>query len=184
MALTLAQIPTVHAHILATPELLAMANVADDAGLAAWYNTTASPDYFVWRSSVSRSEVYHSITANGTVFDWQTYKAQSATEQNAWVQMFMGDNAPFANLSFRNGVFAIFSGSAAQNAQRAHIFNCGRRKATRMEKLLAIAPANAGGITVSANNGNTVASALGSTANPAVMAFEGFVTPEEMGAAR
>lgn len=182
--LTAQQQNTIKAHILATPELAALANIGDDTAIANWYKEIASPNYFVWRTAVSRSEVYHGITAEGTVFDWQTFKSQSVTEQNAWVQMFMGDNAPFNKLSFRNGVFSIFSGSGAQNLQRAHIFNCGRRLASRLEKLLSAVPANAGVIVVSANNGNTLASALGSSANPAFMGYEGVVTPEEIGGLR
>lgn len=147
--------------------------------IAAWYNqTTAS--YFVWRTSVTRSMVYHTLSPDGTVWDWAAYKAQSVTEQGAWVQMFMGDVAPFDNLNFRNGVFNIFSGSAPQNAQRAHIFSIGRRLATNIEKLFSSAPVNAGGITVSVSNGNTVAQPLGSALNPAVMSFEGKVTAADI----
>ena len=152
--------------------------------IAGYYSQVASPDYFVWATSVSRSTVYHSITAAGTVFDWGTFKAQSVTEQNAWVQMFMGDNAPFHNLSFRNGVFAIFSGSASQNAQRAHIFNCGRRLAKRIEKLFAVAVTLAGGISPVANNGNVLTDTLGGTTNPAVMQYEGSVSIQDINTAR
>lgn len=100
--------------------------------------------------------------------------------------MFMGDQAPFDRLNFRQGVFGIFSGSAPQNNQRAHIFAVGRRKATRLEKLLAVPPVSAGGITVSSDNGNTIANprVLGSTTDPAVMGWEGFITTEQLTEAR
>ena len=159
-------------------------NTTDTNGdVAVWYNSF-TVGYLVWRSSVSRSEVYHSISSAGTVFDWNTFKSQSVTEQNAWVQMFMGDNAPFNNLSFRNGVFSIFSGSAPQNSQRAHIFATGRRLARRIEQILATAPTSAGGITVGVNNGNTTGDAAGGTTNPFIMGFEGQLTAVQITDAR
>lgn len=155
-----------------------------NATVAGWYNQKASPDFFVWRSAVSRSEVYHTVSPDGTVWDWATFKGQTVPEQNSWTQMFMGDVAPFSNLSFRNGVFAVFSGSVPQNNQRAHIFAVGRRTALRIGKVLAVAPVSAGGVTVGPNNGNTTGSALGSAANPAVLGFEGVVTGDQIEAAR
>lgn len=155
-----------------------------DFAIAGWYSQLASPAYRVWRNSVTRSEVYHSITPEGTVFNWATFKAQVEREQTAWIQMFMGDSAPFHNLSFRDGVFAIFSGSAAQNNQRAHIFNVGRKAANRIEKLLSVAPIVQGGISPTANNGNTLTDALGSVTNPAVALHYGGITANDVSSAR
>ncbi len=155
-----------------------------NAAVAGWYNLAASPNFFVWKSAVSRADVYHTLSPDATVWDWNAYKAQSNGEQGAWTQMFMGDTAPISNLNFRNGVFNIFSGSAPQNAQRAHIFAVGRRLAKRIEKLFAGAPITAGGITVGANNGNTPGDTLGGTTNPAVMGFDGSVTASDVEAAR
>lgn len=151
-----------------------------NAAVAGWYSLAASPSYFVWRSSVSRAQVYHSVSLDGTAWDWNAYKTQSQGEQGAWVQMFMGDAAPFSNLNFRGGVFNVFSGSAPQTAQRGHIFAVGRRLANRVEKLFATAPVSAGGITVGPNNGNATTDALGAATNPAVMGFEGSLTGDDV----
>lgn len=191
MTLTPEQLATLNTHIKANTnqingvQIKDMPNNSDaNEAIANWYKTTASPDYWVWGTGVTRSTVYHTVTDLPSVFDWATYKAQAVTEQGAWTQMFMGDSAPFSNLSLRNGVFRIFSGSGAQNAQRAHIFACARRKASNIEKLFAAAPVNIGGITVSVDNGNTVASAAGSTTNPFVMGYEGSVSAQDIETAR
>lgn len=155
-----------------------------NAAIAGWYSLNAAPNYFVWKSSVTRADVYHILSLDATVWDWNAYKTQSVTEQGAWTQMFMGDSAPMQNLNFRNGCFNIFSGSGAQNAQRAHIFACGRRLARNIEKLFAVAPTNAGGIVVGPNNGNTITDALASATNPTVMAFEGAITGDDVQNAR
>jgi len=140
--------------------------------IANWYNLNASPNYLVWRSSLSRAEVYHTngtkaSDGSGTIWNWNTYKAQSATEQNAWTQMFMGDTAPISLMNFRNGVDAIFSGSAQQIAQRDHIFGVGRRLATNGEKVFVTAITTG----ATANNGNEIAQARGSLRNPDQLGF-------------
>lgn len=154
-----------------------------NVAVAGYYNQTASPNYFVWRTTISRSEVYFTLSPDGTVFDFAAYKSQSVPEQNTWTQMFMGDNAPFSALNFRAGVFSVFSGSAPQNAQRAHIFAVGRKLARRIEQLFAVAPTSAGGITVGPNNGNTVADALGGTTNPAILVVDGTVSASDVNSA-
>lgn len=121
--------------------------------IASAFTVQASPDFWVWRTNVSRSDIYNNVSADATTWSWSTYKSQNATEQNAWTQMFMGDLANFAQANLRAGVAAIFTGSAPQNAQQAHVLAIGRRLATRIEKLLA--------------------TGTGSSAVPAVMGFEG-----------
>lgn len=158
----------------------------DDGNLciASWYNLAASPSFWGWQSAVSRTAIYHTTSDIHSVFDWQTFKAQSVTEQNAWIQMFMGDAAPFHRISLRDGVFSIFSGSTAQNNQRAHIFATARRLAKNIEKLFAIAPVAEGGVSPVVNNGNNLANALGATTNPAVMVFEGNCSTQDVNSAR
>ncbi len=152
--------------------------------VAGWYNQVSTPNYWVWKKTVSRAEVYHLTSPDGTVWNWSTFKAQSATEQTAWIQMFMGDVAPFYLLNFRDGVFAVFSGSAAQNNQRAHIFASGRRQATYFEKLYATVPTTTGGIVVGTNNGNNLANAAGDPTNPYVPVLDGAVTADQVQTAR
>ena len=138
----------------------------DDASfaIAAWYNDIASPDFWVWKTAVARQEIYDQVSPDGTSWNWTTYKNQSATEQNAWVQMFMGDRANFSQDNLRAGVAAIFSGSAQANAQRDHCLAMGRRKATRAEKLFA--------------------TGTGSGGSPAKMVIEGNLSLGDVSAAR
>jgi hypothetical protein len=79
-----------------------------------------------------------------------------ATEQNAWTQMFMGDLANFSAQNVRDGISAIFTGSAQANAQRDHCLAIGRRKVNRVERVFA--------------------TGTGSTATPGAIVFEGSLT--------
>lgn len=138
----------------------------DDANfaIAAWYNGVAAPDFWVWRTNVSREEIYNSTSPDATTWNWTTYKNQAVAEQNAWVQMFMGDRANFSQPNLRAGIAAIFTGSAQANAQRDHCLAMGRRKATRAEKLLA--------------------TGTGSSGTPATMGFEGNLSFGQVSQAR
>jgi len=139
--LTQAQLAILKAAILADPTLNAWPNNADgNFEIAAALNQTATPDFFVWRSTLSRADIYHKVSAEGTSWNWTTYKAQSVTEQGAWVQMFMGDVGDFNLDNLRLGVEAIFSGTpgSAQGIQRTHVYAAAKRKATRSTKLFAV----------------------------------------------
>lgn len=159
---TPAQKTTIKADILANSDLLAVYNVGDLTSLAGLYNTDASPAYWGWRTNVTRAEIYGDVSPDATTWSWTTYKNQGATEQNAWVQMFMGDQANFSKANLRGGVAAIFTGSQAATDQKNHVLATGRRKSTRLEKLLAVA--TVGGI-----------GTRGSTANPDTFVLEGSV---------
>ncbi len=147
--------------------------------IAAWYNGTATPTFWVWRPDISRSEVYHATSPASTTWNWATYKAQSITEQNAWTQMFMGDVGPIGQVNFRAGIAAIFTGSQSQTDQRNHCFACGRRAASRAEKLLSTAVVNP-----PANTGNTSGDAQGSATNPNNITLSGSLTGDDVTNAR
>ena len=184
--LTAGQVTTIKNHINANTNTVVVGGVSTQIKdvprdvdhyqeVTAWYNDVANPVFWTWRSTISRAEVYHKVGPEGTVFVWDTFRTQSATDQNTWTQMFMGDQAPCCLLTFRQGVFSVFSGSAAQNTQRAHVLSMFRRNAIRIETLIAAAvtPVGTGGNTISpvANNGNTLGDALGGTTNPALLPF-------------
>ena len=180
MPLTTAQLQAIKADIIATPELNAHPNNSDgNFEIAKLYNKPADPDYYVWSSSVARASIYNNAGDGGSLWDWTIYKGQAVSEQNAWVQMFMGDAANFGKVNLRAGIGKIFTGSAQQNAQRDHILSLGRRKATRLEKLLALAVVNP-----PANSGNNTGNARGSTTNPDELGFEGAVNLNEIEQAR
>lgn len=165
MALTVAQLTTLKAAILADPILASQPMSSDGATtIAISLNALAVPDYWVWRTAVSRSEIYNLTSPDGTTWNWTTYKNQGVAEQNAWTQMFMGDVADFSKVNLRNGIGSIFTGSAQANAQTAHCLSMGRRLATRIEKLFAIG--------------------TGTPASPAIMTFEGLIGYQDVTTAR
>lgn len=139
MALTPEQLASLKALIVGNPTFNAYSNTPDGAfDLAALLNTgVTSPAFWIWRTSVSRAQIYNEVGPDATSWNWTTYKNQGATEQNAWVQMFMGDQADFTQANLRAGIAAIFTGGAAATAQRDHILGVGRRSATHIEKLFA-----------------------------------------------
>jgi len=161
--------------------------------VAQWYNAQATPPYWVWKSSVTRADVYHKVGPDGTVWNWSTFKSQQLPEQNTWTQMFMGDTSPCHLITFREGAFNVFSGSTPQNNQRAHVLSIFRRQAIRLETVIAAAvtAAGVGGsqIVPDADNGNVLTDTLGGTTNPAVLPFtasgvyvEGSLTPTDLAA--
>lgn len=166
MALTPAQQAILKADILNDATLNAFPNNSDGAvEIAKAYNQTATPAFWVWRTDVSRAEIYNTASPDATFWNWTTYKNQGATEQNAWVQMFMGDRADFSKSNLRSGIAAIFTGSAQANAQRDHCLAMGRRIAKRIEKLL-------------------VSVGAGTTSDPGTMTFEGAISYQDVEVAR
>lgn len=164
MALTPAQVATLKAAILADPVLAAQPMDGNGNGaIADAFNVLASPAFYVWRTSVSRADIYNGTPQpEGSSWSWTFYKNQSVTEQNAWVQMFMGDQADFSKANVRDGVTKIFTSASSANA--THALAVARRQATRAEKLLA--------------------SGTGSIAAPAVVSFEGSISSGDVDAAR
>lgn len=168
MNLTSAQVATLKAFILADGTLGPKATAGDYQGVADGLNANASPDYFVHRSNVTRVEVYKSTVPAGdsssgsaTTWDWTGYKNQSAPEQDAWKEMFMGGGCDFGNQNNRSGVLAIFGTAGAGGANRTHIFNVAKRRCTVLEKLfVADVPSPP------VNTGNVDNDARGAKTNP------------------
>ena len=138
MSLSNAQLVVFKAALLAetNPELVGYRTNGQTPLIAEWYSRPTAA-YWVWRTEVSRSEIYNSVSPDASTWNWTTYKNQGVTEQNAWTQMFMGDRADFSKANLRAGVAAIFTGSAQANAQRDHVLSMGRRLARKIEELLA-----------------------------------------------
>ena len=163
--MTNAQLQLLKAAIAADGTLSTLPNTPDNNDVIAQaFNALASPDFWCWRTNVSRSDIYNTTDDLAGSWNWTTYKNQGVAEQNAWTQMFMGDAADFSQANLRAGVSAIFTGSAAATAQVTHILAVARRKARRIEK--------------------TLATGTGSIASPAVMGFEGIISYTDVAAAR
>lgn len=117
--------------------------------VAAAFNITASPYYYVWKSSVSQDE----IMQNG--FDWTRVDNLSVGKSRIWEWMFSNQERVFnpSKANVRAGIDAVWVGTSADLAVRAVVYTHCYRLATRAEKLFA--------------------AGTGTVASPATMGYEG-----------
>lgn len=165
--LTPNQLAALKADILADPALAAQSGTPDGRfAIAAAYNVTASPGYWVWKTYVTKAEVVQSTSLDGTTFNWtgNGFITRSAGELAAWENLFNASGSINPSLpNVRQAFQDIFSGSGNAAANRTHMAAVCRRLATRSEKLFA--------------------SGSGSTGSPSVMGFEGTITFSDVDAA-
>lgn len=153
---TTAQLQALKADIAADPVFGQLAHTTDNAiDIANAYKLPASPGYWVFATFIPENEIYDKASVDGTTWDWTTYIAQSATEQNGWSRMIASNNGLRPAFANQRAAFAkIFAGSGAgPQAQRLHLNTISRRLARRFEKVLATATVGGSGT-------------RGSTANP------------------
>ena len=158
MSLPQSLLPALKAAIAAEtdPTFVALRNNGAEQPMADWYN--AASTFYCWRTNVSRSEIYNLTSDAGTTWSWTFYKNQSNTEQGAWTQMFMGDQADFSQDNLRAGIDVIFT--SASSANGTHAKNIGRRVATRAEKVFA--------------------TGTGTSATPGKFAWQGALTAQDI----
>lgn len=162
--MTGAQNAALKSAINANPTWAAFPLVGDGPNdLAVELNKVASPAFWVWRTDVSRSDLYNTVSDLNPVtsWDWTTYKSQSVAEQGAWREMFMGDRVDFSKANVRDGAEKIH-GLASNNNK--HCLAIGRRLAKFAEKILA--------------------TGAGTTTTPGVMGFEGNISAQDVFTAR
>jgi hypothetical protein len=168
MPLTSAQLATLKAGIVADPALNVFPNTSDgNFDLAAKLKETATPDFWVWKSRVGKGELVQTIGPDGTTFNWtgNGFITRTAGEQTAWREIFNGSGECDPSLANVRQAFAdIFSGTGNAAANRTHLLAVARRKANRLEKIMA--------------------TGTGSTGSPAVMGVEGIITGQDVEAAR
>lgn len=160
MQLSTAQLQTLKAWVIAN------AGSVFEQSTANTLNGTASPDFWVWRTSVEKREVLYQPSPNGgTTFTFvgNGFITRSAGELECWNQLFnttLTCNPSLANV--RQAFSDIFSGTGNAAANRTHLLSVARRKATIAEQLLA--------------------TGTGSTASPATMGTgaEGEVTLQNL----
>ena len=163
MALTPAQNATLKAAIIADNTLNAFPNNSDGAfGIAALLNATATPDYYVWRSSVATDE----IMLNG--FDWTRVDNLTVGKARIWEWMTNLGRINPAQSNVRAGVIAAFP-TSGDLANRNAVFGHCQRLATRAEKLFAT---------------GTGTSSTDQGVGPSVMGFEGTLSYSDVEAAR
>lgn len=164
MSLTYTQRQVLHNDAINQPTLAVALSAGDDQAIADFYNTIASPDFIVMRTSVTKGEYQSSVSPSGTSFSWTGtggYIARSQGERDAWRELF--EPSGIVNPSQANVLAAfndIFSGTGAQAINnRTHLLSMSKRKATLAEKLLA--------------------TGVGTDASPAILTFEGTISPAE-----
>ncbi len=159
MALTVEQRATLKAAILADVTLAAFPAGSDGAyEIAALLNQQATPDFIVWKSSVSVDE----IMRNGMAWDRVDNLSVGKARIWDWMTRLGTLNASKANI--RAGIDAAWVGTAADLVVRATIYTHCKRLASRIEKLLA--------------------TGTGSDAAPATMSFEGAISWQDVEQAR
>lgn len=165
MQLTEEQRLVLKAYILADPILgpKTSGEGTDYAGISAALNATAAPDFWCYRTSLSKSEVTDDPSPDATVFDWNAWIGRTAAEREGWRELFgVTGTVNCSKLNVRSAFDNIFSGGqAAAIAMRAHMAAWSRRTATLAEKVLAIG--------------------AGSTGSPATFGAEGTVGIGEIG---
>ena len=136
MSLTAAQQQTFKADILAnTDPVVSGALLGGDAGLiASWYNTTASPDYWIWKDNLVLDE----ITNDG--FDWVRVDNLTIGKARIWEWMFANDAKSInpSKPNVREGIIETWKGTAADLAVRESIWLHCQTPATRVKQLFSV----------------------------------------------
>ena len=162
--LTNAQLVALKAHINADNALKAILQAHtpptpdDYQSVSNAMNLTASPDWWVWRTSVSKEEFTNTTSVDNTTFSWSTYISRSQGERDGWRELFSISGAVNPALTnVRQAIADIFSGAGGA-ANRTHLLTIARRLATRAEKLFCVTQVS-----------------VGTTAAPATMTHEGLL---------
>jgi hypothetical protein len=142
-------------------------NPDTSSAIALAYNLAATPDYWVWRTKVTKSELTNNTSQDGTVFTWNGngYILRSQGERDAFRALFNGSDEVNPSLpQVRQAFLDIFSGTGNAALNREHLAAIGRRKATRAEKLFA--------------------AGAGTTVSPSLLDFEGNLSFQDVSQAR
>lgn len=143
----------------------ANASGLDDEAAANALNAVSAPDYFAWRTKVTRKE----ILENG--FDWTRLDNLSVGKARIWSDIFVDGAINPSKSNVRSGIEAVWVGTAPDLAVRAVVYGHCRRPVTVAELLYVAATAGGAG-------------QRGSTANPDTLGAEGVVTAQNVGEAR
>jgi hypothetical protein len=159
------QLQAIKADISANPDLDSYPAGSDGSFAIAYaYNLPATPDFIVWKTLLHEQDIAGQVSAESTSWSWSAFITRSQGERDGWGRMFNGTYSVNPSLPNVRAAFVdIFSGAPGAS-QRTHLAAMSKRKASRIEKLLA--------------------SGTGSLAVPATMGFEGNVTYQEIEQAR
>lgn len=152
------QSATLLAAILVDAALTAWVQERRDDLIAAYYNEPASPEYTVWRTSISKDEVY------GNGFAWAQIDNVTDPRWRIWTELFDNDQRAInpSKPNVRAGVGEVWTGTAAKVAVGDYVLGKCKRLANRVERLFA--------------------AGTGSAASPGVLDFEGSLTTNDISA--
>ena len=155
--LTTEQQATLKAFVEADPALSLIPHSYDGAyAIAEALQATASPDFTVWKTSVTQDE----IMQNG--FDWVQVDNLTVGKARIWEWLFDDQTNSInpSKLNVRAGIDEAWKGTAAMLAVRAQVYVHCKRAANLLEKLFA--------------------TGTGTDANPATMVIEGSIGYNEV----
>ena len=138
-------------------------NSDGDFAIAAAYNLTATPNYFVWKPSVVVNDLMLAP------FDWTRVDNLTVGKARIWDWMGQVGIIDPSQANIRAGINACFSVAVGDAPCRQAMFNGSQRLATRVEKLFATGT-------------GTATTDLG--VGPSVMGFEGPLSYQDVSAAR
>lgn len=145
--------------------LVAYRNARDTGAIRAWYNSAASPDFFVWRTEVPTTEVLDAISfdkytptdAPDTTAIWQNRAFAAQIKQINLQLLLQGRStldASKANVraALRDAVIQLPTGASGAavspgGASGATTLTACLRKARRIEKLFSVSSATTGSVT-------------------------------------
>lgn len=112
-------------------ELVGYRNNGQTPLIYAWYNQTASPDFWVWRTQVSLDE----IMQNG--FDWVRVDNLSLGKARIWEWLFKNQSTSInpSKANVRAGISECWKGTTADVAVRDAVLVHCRRQCSRVERL-------------------------------------------------
>lgn len=122
--------------------------------VAVWYGLTATPDFWVWKTSVTARQ----LMSDGG-FDWTRIDNLSVSKARIWEFMMAAQTVDPSQSNIRAGFAACFSAVGDAATLAAITVQC-RRLAGRIEKLFAVG--------------------TGSTGSPATMGYEGKITDSDV----
>src|SRR5574343_188356 len=131
--LTTEQQATLKAHIEASADMNTLPPGSDSAfQIATLLNAPASPDFYIWKDSVTNAE----ILQNG--MDWLRVDNLAVGKARIWEWMFQFGSVNPSKANVRSGIAEVWKGTAADNAVRLSVFQRCQTLATRLQKVFAV----------------------------------------------
>lgn len=163
MVLTTQQKATLKTFVDTTPALNSLHLAGNVAGLVAEMSKDADPAFTVWRTAVTKDEIY----ANG--FDWPQVDNVTEPRWRIWTELFYGGDCNPSKPNVRAGISEVWTGTTAKVAVRDYVLGKCKRNASVFEKLFA---AGTGSVAVPATLG-TDADGEYIEGSPSYSTFEG-----------